>query len=125
MKKRLWIYILIALTVLLATYTMTIINLDTSYYDKWKWIEYTSFVLTFILPLFIILMFFRKLTILIVWIIDIIISLIIIYGICSVGLIQMLSHYLPWTILYIISVYLLSRQLYKNYQNRNLDELKV
>lgn len=114
MKMRILTLVIIALTILLATYTMTLINLDTSYFGKWLWIQYTSYLLAYIIPFLIIFAFFRRLTNIVSGILISIMILCLTYGFYSLGFENMVSSYLTLTLGYIISVVVLSLLIYKD-----------
>lgn len=112
MKMRILTLVVIALTILLAMYTMLLINLDTSYFGKWFWIQYTSFHLTYILPFLIIFAFFKRLTTIVSGILITIMLLCLTYGFYSLGFESMVFSYWPLTLGFIVAATSLSLLIY-------------
>jgi hypothetical protein len=121
MKKRVLTIILISLTIALATYTVRVINFASSYYGKPIWIQYASYILAYTLPFLIIGTFFTKLTKIVAGITTLVLILCITFGLYLVGIGQMLSHYLLWTISYLISITYLIITIYKDNQIKTAD----
>ena len=121
MKKRVLTIILISLTIILATYTVRVINFASSYYGKPIWIQYASYILAYTLPFLIIGTFFTKLTKFVAAITTLVLILCITFGLYLVGIRQMFSHYLLWTISYLISITYLIITIYKDNQIKTAD----
>ena len=120
-KKRILTIILVIVTILLATYSVRVINFASSYYGEPMWITWTSYILAYSLPLLIIGTFFKKLIKIVAAITSVVLILCLTFGLYLLGIIQMFSHYLPWTIAYLISITYLIYTIIKDKRIKKAD----
>lgn len=113
MKKKLFQYIIISLTIIWSTYNMRLINLDVSYFEKNIYLQFLSYYLSYILPVFIVLLFFKRLMKIVVIATLIILVLSFVYGIYSYGQ-NLFSYFLVWWIINTLSIIVLCFIIYKN-----------
>ena len=118
MKIRIINFIIIALTIVLSTYNMRLINLDTSYFGKDIQIQYLSYFLSYILPFLILFLFVKRLTTIVAIITIIILVLSFVYGLYSYGL-NLFSYFLVWWIINTLSITVLCIIIYKDNLSRN------
>ena len=102
--KRIIVILIVLSTIIFATYSMRIINLDTSYYGKFLWIQWVSYFLAYILPILIVPLFFKRLIKAVACTIATILFLCIVYGFVSLGFQMFHSTYLILLISYIVSI---------------------
>lgn len=118
MKKRAITIILVSLTIILATYTLEVINFASSYYDKPNWITFTSYFLFYTLPFLIICTFFIKLIKIVAGVTSFVLLLDITFGIYLLGKRLMSSEYLIITSAHLISIIYLIFIIYNNNQEK-------
>src|SRR6185436_7761774 len=103
-----------SLSIALATYLLRVINFASDYFGKPFWIQATSYILAYTLPFFIIATFFKRLTKIIAGITALVLILCFTCGFYLVGVKEMLSHYLLWTIAILICIATLIVIIYKD-----------
>lgn len=121
MKKRVLTIILVSLTIVLAIYSVRVINFVSSYYGKPVSIQYASYISAYTLPFLIIGIFFTKLTKVIAGITTLVLTLCITFVLYLFGIEDMFSHYLLWTISCLVSITYLIITIYKDNQIKTAD----
>ena len=103
MKKRILIIIFVIIGIVVFEYAMQKINLDTSYFGKSIAIQYASFFLFYVIPLLLVLLFFKKTIKLVAKIIITILILCFLYGCFYIGIHEMFSQYLIITTAFLLT----------------------
>jgi hypothetical protein len=107
MKTRLLVFIIISLIIALATYSIRLIHIESSWFERSSSIQIASYWLSITFPLLIILVFFNKFIKVIASITILVLVLCLVYGFYYLGSEEMLTNFLKMTIGYIISILLL------------------
>ncbi len=107
MKARVLTSLLIFLTIILASYSLRLISLDSSWFERSLPISYLSYYLSFVFPFLSVFLFFQKFVKIISFITTLILFLCLLYGFSYIGSVQMLSTYLKFTICFIVSIIVL------------------
>ena len=112
MKTNIFIFLIVCLIIGLATYSMMLIYMDSIWFERATWLQTASSILRFLIPSFLVLVFFRRHFRKLAYFLILVILLCLVYGLYYKGFNQMISDYPLLCFGYVISTIVLVAMIY-------------